>query len=67
MNTEQETFDKLRRVDYAVACTEYTMVFMIYSSLHNDERCKEIAEVALRGLGWTINDLIEYEEKHNVI
>ena len=67
MHTEQDTFDRLRRVSYAEACTAYTMVFMEYHAQAGDAWCKEWAREILKPLGWTLESLAEYERTHDVI
>lgn len=65
MYTEQDTIDRLRRSTYAEACAEYTMVFMQYEVRAGIAWCEQLAEEILSDMGWSINDLIEYERVHN--
>jgi len=66
MVTEEDTFNRLRRVSYAEACTEYTIVFMQYEVQAGTDWCNEWADIVLKPLGWSIKDLTEYSEKFNV-
>jgi hypothetical protein len=66
MGTEEDTFNRLRRVPYAEAFTEYTIVFMQYEVQAGTVWCNEWADVILKPLGWSIKDLEEYSEKLNV-
>lgn len=60
MSTEQDTFDRLRRVSYAKACTEYTMVFLQYHAQAGDDWCNAYADKILRDIGWSLKDLEHY-------
>lgn len=66
MYTEQDTFDRLRRVSYAEACTEYTMVFLQYDAIAGEAWCNAHAAIILKDLGWTLQDLEHYGEKYDV-
>ena len=66
MSTEQDTFDRLRRVSYAEACTEYTMVFMQYEVQAGTAWCNAYADKILRDIGWSLKDLEHYGRIHEI-
>jgi hypothetical protein len=57
--TEEDTYNKLRRIDYEMACVEYTMAVINLSSTVPEEVRIAHAEPALRAVGWTYADLLE--------
>lgn len=57
MPSEQETFDKLRRVDYNTACAAYSSAIMYFHSGASLEIRKELADPVLIPLGWIVEDI----------
>lgn len=53
----EDTFNKLRRVPYEEACTEYMMACLYLHSTATSEQLREIADPVLEKLGWSIADL----------
>jgi hypothetical protein len=66
MYTEQDTFDRLRRVSYAEACTEYTMVFLQYDAIAGEAWCNAHADKILRDIGWSLKDLEHYGKIYEI-
>jgi uncharacterized protein (DUF2225 family) len=60
----EDTFNKLRRVDYTTACAEYSMACMHLPLLATAEEMAEVAAPALKRVGWTYEDLVEESRKH---
>ena len=58
MTSPDDTFDKLRRVDYNTACVEYTMACWYLRSDATTEEMAKVANPVLKPLGWTYEDLV---------
>ncbi len=62
--TEDDTFKKLKRsVDYAGACTVYTLACMTLRSDAPRALLNEVAEPELNKVGWTMDELFDEAEK----
>jgi len=62
--TEDDTYRKLKRkVDYAGACTVYTMACMHLRSDAPRQLLNETAEPELNKVGWTLDELFDESEK----
>jgi hypothetical protein len=55
--TEDDTFNKLRRVSYEEACTIYTMACIYLKSGISTKEINEAVKEDLRVAGWTIDNL----------
>lgn len=63
MNSEEDTFDRLRRCDYVTACVEYTMACLHLDISAPAEDRTRVANIALNPLGWTFSDLVTESRK----
>ena len=61
--TEEDTFNKLRRVSYPEACVIYTMSCFKFPSNYPRELLRVAAEPELLAAGWPWDVFIDYENK----
>lgn len=67
MNSEEDTFDRLRRADYNVACAAYSAAILYLRSGASLEERKELADPVLIPLGWIVEDIFIEARKQQSI
>lgn len=63
MNSEEDTFDRLRRASYNEACAVYSAATIYLRSGASMEERKELADPQLKPLGWTVEDIFREANK----
>lgn len=63
MSSEQDTFDRLRRADYNVACAAYSAATIYLRSGASLKERKELADPVLSPLGWIVEDIFDEANK----
>lgn len=61
MWSEEDTFDKLRRIDYNTACVEYFKAIIHMGCCESMEVRRRVADPILKPLGWTVDELLEID------
>ena len=63
MNSEEDTFNKLRRCSYEEACAAYTMAFINrYGNISIEDIDREV-----KSCGWTYESLLEESRRRDGI
>lgn len=66
MTSPEDTYERLRRADYNLACAEFTMVCIGLPLFATSEELASASGPTLKRLGWTYNDLvIESRKREN--
>lgn len=61
--TDEDTFQKLRRCDYNLACAIYTIACFDLPIHSRREETRKVANPALKPVGWTVDTLMDESDR----